>query len=351
MSQSCSLAIAGALLLCTVAPCQETPPAPLEELVLDEMEEGAPERWGEGKCRLIDAAQAGDFALEWQTDQGTLASTEIPHDWSAFDTLEMWMYSDEASDAVIAIMLQSDSPETEKPDYFLRHLAIDWVGWKKLVLPLRGFGGSWRPVGRRQIDSIAFHPRGWDTVEVPGTVLVIDELKLTRYPQGDELMIGDMEDDLEGWWKLTPNADDAKVGEVSGAWLNTIEQPVLRHKNVPPDWSGYEYLCFWLSSETANDAGLFIVIHSENPETNGLDGYCTQLVIDWEGWHEVVIPFEALTRMRSPIGLDQVTQLEIAAGGWGLEAKKDTHLLIDHVRLTKKWPEQEAEGGDPADRG
>ncbi len=350
MSRSSSLAIVGALLRCPLGLCQDTPTAPLEELVVDDMEEGAPERWGEGKCRLIDIRKAGESALEWQTDQGAIVSTEIPHDWTPFDTLEMWMYADEASDAVLAIVLQSDSPDSEQRDYFLRHLPIDWEGWKKLVLPLRGFGGSWRPVGRHQIDSLAFHPRGWDAVEVPRTMLLIDEIKLTRYPPEDELIISDMEDDLEGWWKLAPNTDDAKTGETCAEWSNTIEQPVLRHKNVPPDWSGYEYLCFWLSSETANDAGLFIVIYSENPETDGLDGYCTQLLIDWEGWREIVIPFAALTRIRSPLGLGHITQLEIAAGGWGLEAQKDTHLLIDHMRLTKDWPEQEGEDADPADQ-
>ncbi len=344
MGKLCFLVTTGVLLLCLPILGQEEAAAPVEELVIDDMEAGAPDRWGEGKCRLQDVRKAGDFALEWVMDEGTLRSTEIPHDWTRFDALEMWMYADEASEAVIAIVLESDSPESEKPDYFLRHLKIDWEGWRKLVLPLRGFGAAWAPVGFEQIDGLAFHPTGWDAVEVPGTVLIIDDLKLTRHPPAEELLISDMEDDTEGWWRLSRNEVDAKVGQASGGWFDTIKQPILRHKSVPRDWSGYQYLCFWLWSQTANDAGLVVVVHSENPETEGIDCYSTRLAIDWEGWHEIVIPFQVMDRSRRPLGWDHVTQLEVAAGGWGLEPREDTRLLLDQVRLTKTPPEEGDEG-------
>ena len=122
MSRLCGPIIAGALLLSPLALPQKIVPAGPEELVIDEMETGAPERWGAGRCQLTEIRQAGDFALQWLTGQGTLQCSEIPHDWTPYDALEMWIYSDEAFDAVIAIVLDSDSAETEQRDYFLRHL-------------------------------------------------------------------------------------------------------------------------------------------------------------------------------------------------------------------------------------
>ena len=59
MGKLCSLVIAGVLLLCLPVLCQEEAAAPEEELVIDDMEAGAPDRWGEGKCRLQDVRKAG----------------------------------------------------------------------------------------------------------------------------------------------------------------------------------------------------------------------------------------------------------------------------------------------------
>jgi len=301
------------------------------------MEGAVQERW-EGPATPVTAPlHEGGQALRWAAE-GSIATSHIPHDWTDFDRLEMWMHSAEAGNAVIALVLVSDREDTLPEDYFITHIPIDWEGWRKLELPFRGFRRVGTPAGSGKIDSIAFHATGWQTVQRPGTVLTIDAITLGARAPGEDLVISDMEEDIDAWNGLFPEVGFVKEGQQSGAWLDTVAQTSVRTENVPPDWRDYEYLCFWMHSQVANDADIVLLVYSDNPATDGDDYWKALLRINWQGWQHIAAPLGGLDVHRQP-SWDNVTGLRFAAGGWGVEPAADTELRIDDVRLTNAAPE------------
>jgi len=45
------------------------------------------------------------------------------------------------------------------------------------------------------------------------------------------------------------------------------EKQSHRHRNIPHDWSAYQYLSFWVYSAEANKTSVMLVAHSENEPT------------------------------------------------------------------------------------
>jgi len=222
-------------------------------LVVDDMEAAVQERWAGAGMAVVAEAREGAQALRWEVE-ASIASSEIPHDWSHFDRLEMWMHSAQAGNAIIALVLSSDNPDTLPDDYFIAHIPVDWEGWRLLELPFRAVRRVGLPAGFGKIDSIAFHATGWQTAQRPGTVLTIDAIALAGRAPGEDLVISDMEADIASWSTLVPDVGFVKEGQQSGAWLDTLNDINVRNRDVPPDWSGYEYLCFWMHSQAANPA-------------------------------------------------------------------------------------------------
>lgn len=88
----------------------QTAPGP-SALLLHDMEGRAAERWQAAATPVAQPLKEGQQALRW-TVPGSIARSMIPHDWSAFDRLEMWLHSESPSRAIVALALSSDDPDT-----------------------------------------------------------------------------------------------------------------------------------------------------------------------------------------------------------------------------------------------
>ncbi|MGD8238132.1 MAG: heparinase II/III family protein, partial [Armatimonadota bacterium] len=307
-----------------------------DTLIVDGMEGRVHARWAGAGMAVVGEAKEGAQALRWEVE-GSIASSRIPHDWSELDRLVMWMHSEAAGNAVIALVLTSDRDDTPPEDYFITHIPIDWEGWRKLELPFRAFRRVGTPAGFGKIDSIAFHASGWETVQRPGTILTIDATTLRGSARGEDLIVSDMEEDIAGWDGLTPDPLVVKEGQQSGAWLDTMPQLGVQCEQIPEDWSDYDYLCFWMHCAVVNGAQITVLVSSENPETEGEDYWRARLFMDWEGWRHIAIPLAGMWATREPVGWDHVTRLRLSSH-WGAEPKPDTQVRIDDVRLTRTPP-------------
>jgi hypothetical protein len=118
-------------------------------------------------------------AGKWDQGKHARVQTErIPHDWSGSSGLKFALHSNKATGDDLMLVLGSETPESEGPDYFSLRICLDWTGWKEFVVPLNELSRSRAPAGFDKIDSIMFSAEGWNCEPDPEVVLHIADLEL-----------------------------------------------------------------------------------------------------------------------------------------------------------------------------
>ncbi|MFP7298123.1 heparinase II/III family protein [Neobacillus niacini] len=125
----------------------------------------------------------GRFSGKWMNldTKSVVRTSAIPTDWSRFDTLQVWLYSEKATGSNITVILESDDTSQTGLDYYSSGFIVDWTGWKKLSIPLKDLAPARNPLGLDQIQRLQFHAK-WSAGQVPApdTVLYFDSLELVR---------------------------------------------------------------------------------------------------------------------------------------------------------------------------
>ncbi|RLQ96128.1 heparinase II/III domain-containing protein [Falsibacillus albus] len=127
--------------------------------------------------------KSGTYSGKWEgiDKKKVVQSKSIPSDWSKYDYLSVWVYSEKATGTSIYIILNSDNPATEGLDYYLASFNVDWVGWKQIKIPRSSFAPSRQPLGWDHISDMKFHSQWYaDQMPDPSTVLYFDHLMLIR---------------------------------------------------------------------------------------------------------------------------------------------------------------------------
>ncbi|WPJ96288.1 carbohydrate binding domain-containing protein [Coraliomargarita algicola] len=285
--------------------------------------------------------QAGTFAAQWAGANldayNNFKLTEPPSDWSGYDTLSFWMYSDVANDAKFAIVIPSENPATTGGDYYHKLVTVDWTGWKKFEFPLNypEFSKARSPLGWYKIDSVLFANKGYGAVIKSNTVLYIDQLRLT---QSTQLELLNENDTITNWSNSEAVLAYSVIGNVAAKWQNAHLDAYnfFKLSTLPTnDWSSFNTLSFWMYSEVANNARVVIIVPSENTASTGSDYYNTRIDIDWTGWKHFIVPlsYPEFSAARSPIGWHQIDSFSFANKGYGAIVKPDTVLYIDQVEL------------------
>lgn len=166
--------------LCLVCIATAAGAAPVTQVVAD-FEDG--QAWP-GAALTTATVHGGQQALLWERlpQNGSLRAPNVPTDWTAWDRLTFWLYSEKANGQIITLVANSENPANGKDwDYYFHHLTVNWTGWRQISLR-RGveLQASRRPLGWDQIQSLTFNSGGWDHGPLPDTRLVLDDVKLTR---------------------------------------------------------------------------------------------------------------------------------------------------------------------------
>lgn len=127
----------------------------------------------------------GQFGGLWKDheDYPTISCWDIPHDWSASNTFEISIYSEQATGETITIGVLSDNGATPSKDYFVHDFTVDWRGWKTLSFPYSSFEPLGKPAGWQKADCLCFFSKAFRHQPNPCTALTLDaiHLRTTRF--------------------------------------------------------------------------------------------------------------------------------------------------------------------------
>lgn len=129
-----------------------------------------------------DNAKKGKYSAKWVgVEKGsTMSIADIPRDWTQYNLISFWAYSEVANNAKIVFNCVSENEETEGGDYFHFQIPIDWKGWKKFEIPFSSFTKARTPIGWNRINKVEFYSKGWGIEPKDNTVLYFDDMKLEK---------------------------------------------------------------------------------------------------------------------------------------------------------------------------
>ncbi len=140
----------------------------------------------EGLEKSTEQVKQGTHSGKWANlkQSPTIKPKRVPEDWSSYDRLTFWMYSEKANGQSLTLVCNSENKaDKEGWDYYFLHFRVDWEGWKLFNLRLGGdIVGTRKPVGWHKIDYLSINAGGWQHHPLADTVLYVDDVKLVRDP-------------------------------------------------------------------------------------------------------------------------------------------------------------------------
>jgi hypothetical protein len=124
----------------------------------------------------------GTNSVKWSNPAVAVNVNDITADWSQYDQLEVWAYSGKATGNNIYMIIDTDNNTVSGYDYFIAPYRVDWVGWKKIAIPLAKFTKSTARTTLAEYRRLIIHPRWYanDPPLDPTMELYFDDMVLTK---------------------------------------------------------------------------------------------------------------------------------------------------------------------------
>ncbi len=273
-------------------------------------------------------AKSGNGAVVWRNHPAhpALSVPNVPKDWTGYHELRYWLYSAKAVPARVTVIISSENPATKGEDYWGYTIALNFVGWKQIVLPVGGPGGTRSPRGWDNVDGITLTAAGWGNTPHPEADLRLDQFELVVNPPRP----GPGIDDAEFFAQLDLSRPDlAAVKEAVGrADMRAAKEAMLRHMRdrATPKW--------WFDWRERPSGTVPVKGGSE-----GWDYFGTAITINFEGWKQFTIPLSQFKPSRKPIGWQHINKLSFSATYGDRKPKPDTRLAFDDIRLEGAAPQ------------
>jgi len=322
--------------LVSIAACSPLPatlPEPIEGLAIASFESVADWPGLEPSRRVV---RVGNSAGLWRAMDKTpgIRCEAIPHDWTDYNTLSLWVYNRRKLDGTAFMMIVgSERKETEGADYYsLRFDLGKWRGWRRFVIPFRELGVARQPMGWQQIDAVTFTASGWGNTPNPKAVVAFDDLRLLKTPRvegprlTDEELFAAMSLRSRGLGAVRAAVRKGDYAAAKAAWLEHLRA------RTKPTW-----FIDWRERPKPKPRA---------PEggSPGWDYFSRSLTVDWTGWKHFQLSKADFGESRQPIGWHWVSTIAINASGWGNTPDPETVLYLDDIRLVGK--EETADLGD-----
>ena len=295
-----------------------------------------------GEVSAEHALEGNRYSIHWNnhtkvTDVQVGLDGSIPKDWSAYDYLEMQIYSEKATGARIRPVAFSPRTSAGNNYFYWGHIQVDWTGWKTFQLNLHDVSISLSP-SLTDITHFRLCANGWSGASSSEeTDLYVGSMKLVRQTTapGETMLV-----DLNHAQMST--VDGGQVSEentlngnkYSVRWNNQLTNSDLQigGEGIPADWSGFGMVEMEIYSEKATNAVIMPMAWSPKTEGNNYF-FWNKITIDWTGWKNFKLYFYQAGANGDP-AWNNITHFRICANGaWGLTADPETDLTIGQMRL------------------
>ena len=295
--------------------------AEAETMIISNCEDAA--AW-EGGVLDREHVKQGKSSVKWaHADSASIFIDQLPHDWSDYNQLSFWLYSEQATGSRFMVILTSENEKTPGVDYYSMGIRLDFTGWRRYAAPFIEMGIARNPLGWHNIQNLRFTASGWGNSPHPKAVVYVDDIVVSKEAvmKGpritDEEFIDALNLDYPGMEKVKAAKEDGDPEAVKHEFVEHIKR---REK---PVWH--------LDWRDKPDVKV--------PEggSEGWDYYSKFITVDWEGeWKHFVLKKEDFGISREPIGWNWITSIMFSATGWELTPHPDTVLYIDDMKLTGK---------------
>ena len=283
-----------------------------------------------------DDVKQGLAAVRWRNhpQQTGFSVPNVPKDWSQYHLLRLWIRNAKSVPARFMIIVPSENPATDGMDYWSYGVRLNFTGWREIVLPIGGKGGTRSPLGWDQIDGLTFTASGWSNTPHPEADVLIDDIRL----QYDPPQPGPRMTDREFFESLDLSRDDLRAvrvaieaGDVEAAKAALLQYMRTRKS---PRW--------WFDWRDRPD-----VFVPTKGGSEGWDYFTTRIQIDWTGWKEFTLPLGEWGQARQPIGWHWINRLAFSSTYGDRRPSPETTLVLDDVKLTGKVPVSLGDFEDP----
>ncbi len=126
------------------------------------------------------------YSACWKNQaQNVTLSFPVVRDWSAYSTMEFWMYSAKKTNSSFIMCVMCDPTSSGEISYYSYTGVVNWEGWQKFSLPLLGDSlVKNRDADYTAVNSLEFNSAGWGLVPNSETELYIDSVVLKKETEG-----------------------------------------------------------------------------------------------------------------------------------------------------------------------
>ena len=163
-------------------------------------------------------AREGRPSLAWSDIEKTTtaAAQDAPADWSRYRTLRFAAHLETPTDSVLTLVINSENPESDGPDYYSFAFPTNFQGWRDFVLPLDTLSAARKPLGWNQVGKV-FFSSNWAHKLDPQTVVHLAGITLdTDLPPGMDRPAGELL--TNRGFEMDGNADGMPDGWGGGRW-------------------------------------------------------------------------------------------------------------------------------------
>ena len=280
------------------------------------------------------SAEAPPGCVRWEFAKSKAVQIkDVTPDWSPYSALAFTIEVSKASDSKLYVIIRSEDPERNGPDYYLVTLRLNWQGKQDVLLPFSELGRARTPVGFHKIDYLCFH-NAWNLKDEPDRDVVVTFSalrllsKVTFPDRGPRLSDADLFAALD---LDRPGFEKAKAARQAGD-LDQTKHGIAQHirwRRVPL-WqtSPYDRPTAGMPAQTKRHA-------------KGQGGrYRASFKIDWAGWRCIRLPKEAFQPSGKPTGWNWISGLSLRVPTSQAARHPDTVIYLDDCQLVGKEAER-----------